>query len=285
MIRLRRQIVIAVCLIPTACNDGRPTYLGSVSPIETVRQCCGKDLHDLPSDARLSLKNAIENIRSAKEPDLRSRAFEPRSIWEYSSGVLVLESEPNEIETETTSIRLIWLGQLGDVRAEVEFSTGPHCYLKNASVRSVAEFELPLLELDVDCREALKADYTRQVYSVIENRFDLIRLEGHDGLPRRNLYYAGNLACGPPPIEQSPEQWEADLYSSDRARVLRSLVWFAGERAAGDVSKDLHSIVGQPPLSILVKEVLARPAVRQRIRDLSRGDHEWERQQADLVLR
>jgi|HubBroStandDraft_4_1064222.scaffolds.fasta_scaffold359754_1 hypothetical protein len=290
MVCLRRQLMAAICLLQLGCSEAKQTIFGPAPPMETVRRFCGKDLCVVEKDALQSLQDAVEKIRSGIASERVGRDFEPRFIWEYKAtseeaGCLVLECEPPTVENETTSIRLVWLDHAGNVRTEAEFATGHHCYLTDASLRSVEGFSFPVIVLKVDCRQAAGLDYSRQYYAPIENRFDLIRLEGRDAQAHRNLYYATHLACGPPPVEQSAEQWETDLCSMDRARVLRSLVWLAGDQSVGAVSEHRGHSIGDPAQTILAEKVRERPAVIQRVLELAHSDKAWEQEAARLVSR
>jgi hypothetical protein len=285
---VRPLLVTAICLLQLGCSDAKQTIFGPPPPLETVRRFCGKDLRGAAKDDLQSLQEAVEKIRSGTTSNKADQDFEPRYVWEYGTsgekvGCLVLECEPSTVENETTSIRLVWLDHAGSVRTEVEFTTGDHCYLSNATSRAVDGFEFPIIVLDVDCREGAGSDYSRQYYTVVGNRFDLIRLEGRDSRARRNLYYANHLACGPPTVEQSADQWQMDLSSTDRARILRALVWLAGDRSAAAASEHRGHSIGDPPQTILAEKVRARPAVVQRILELSHSDKTWEREAAGLV--
>jgi len=74
-----------------------------------------------------------------------------------------------------------------------------------------------------------------------------------------------------------------DLGSTDRARILRALVWLAGDRSAAAASEHRGHSIGDPPQTILAEKVRARPAVVQRILELSHSDKAWEREAAGLV--
>ena len=100
----------------------------------------------------------------------------------------------------------------------------------------------------------------------------------------RNRYYVNHFACGPTLPKQTQVEWEADVLSGDRLRVLRALVWLGGVHWEGqppDKSEIQHEQADQIEL---VRGVRANQKIADELRVLATSEDRWIREAAALAV-
>lgn len=122
-------------------------------------------------------------------------------------------------------------------------------------------------------------DVRHQLYSVIDGRVALLRLEGPNGESLNNNYIVPNATIGPPVPERSLEAWEAALQSENPAEVLRTLFWLGGEH---DVEG--RSYVTEEDRVVLVAGLRKSERVRKSIAALEGSSDPWIREAARMAL-
>src|SRR5262249_54083627 len=123
----------------------------------------------------------------------------------------------------------------------------------------------------------------KQIYARIGNRFDLVRLEDARRKATRNNYYVNHFACGPGIPKQTPAEWEAEVLSGDRMRILRALVWLGGAHWEGKPpakTETQHEPVEQIEL---VRSVRANQKVVAKLKALIKSDDRWLSEAAALA--
>jgi hypothetical protein len=176
-------------------------------------------------------------------------------------------------------VRFTALNDSGKVIAEATFKTLSRHSIVDYKLQPLKGVEYPLILLQT----GYGAYEGKQYYALIGRRFDLVRLEGYDGKAKRN-YYCGRRECGPVIPKQTDQEWEADLTSNDRLRVLRALVWLGGiQRDAQPADLELFQAEDQEDMD-LVRKVRERKNVMARLRKLGESKDQWEREAAQLAL-
>lgn len=124
----------------------------------------------------------------------------------------------------------------------------------------------------------------REYYAVSGGTFALIRLEGSNGEPGRNIYHAPNLRVGSAFSGRTEEQWEAELLADDPGRNLQALVWLAGIHL--DTSRAPNPNFHHEPMveATLAAAVRKRPAVVKRLAELTKSEHQWLKDGAILAV-
>jgi hypothetical protein len=274
-------IAASACLLLGGCRDVKPETPFKNPDAETVESYCGRKLADLNSDELRPLNDALARLCPGRGRIKVGVVLRPAYVWKFSQGrepvgCLVLESGSTDLIPGTTDMRLTVVDNGGRIRSESEFTTGWRSSLKEARLMPVVGVEFPVLALRAP--PVRGNDQTGQFFTLIDDRFDLIRLEDKSGATIRNYYWGNRSGCGQDPPAQSDEQWEADLRTGDRARVLRALVWLGG-------THDLSKVAAGPGLQASVLKVRARPGVAKRLSELAEAGNKWEREAAALALR
>src|SRR5262249_26453677 len=264
-----------------ASSDDRLTTPRRHPDLELIERYIGKEFSRAFSDEARPLEDALARLIPDRVHNDRPLLLKlrPAFVWRFGPNsealnCLVLERDRVMSMPSTTQIRLTLLGGDGRLVSEAKFDVGGrNNFLKAACLKSIAGVEFPLVDLEADARSP---DRAHLYCTLIDDRFDLIRLEGREGGAGRNHYFANCSCSGPLPPGQTDKQWEADLLSGNRARVLRALVWLGGihDLRAGNESKG-----GSAP------KVRERPAVTAKLRELAERGEKWEREAAKLALR
>jgi hypothetical protein len=233
---------LAALTLVLASLLGLPLMISRVMPISPAltvekRQALrviwsyvGRDLKEANKRELSPLLAALRNLDEERESFFRERVrylqndkltFEdsemavgpyPRYVWAFGQvgrphGFLVLDADTTSGHPGYTGIRLTVSDRNGVVQGRAEFTTGWRCYLRVAELTSMAGVQNPVIVLQTVGRGTAH----RQFYAHIGDRFELVRLEGEEGVASRNQYWLSHWLSGPCPPQQSAEQWEADL--------------------------------------------------------------------------
>jgi hypothetical protein len=279
---------LAVFLFATTVRV--PSRLRENPWLSVLKKYCGRDMDEESEDQLNQLSNALRQLDLSREipppmsEDQHGLHLRTQRVWQVGrdsvqSGYLVFDRNHQKLHPGTTWIQLTLFDLAGAIQAKSEFSTGWRLYLSSAGVEQHAGIEFPVIALEIYFGR------TRQFYTLIDDRFDLIRLEGSDGTATSNRYYVNHFRCGPRPPQQSAEQWESDLVSGERARVLRALVWLGGHHALplkeGEKRDHQYEDYVQAELA---RRVRARTGVVARLKELADRGDKWEREAAQLTL-
>ena len=107
---------------------------------------------------------------------------------------------------------------------ELTFRTGHRCYLRDVSVFKTIKGNLILRLI----RVPFGPHVTKQYYAYAGDHFDLVRLEDFERQCRAELILHKAFPMWARRAKQGEVDWEADLLSTDRLKVLRALVWLGG---------------------------------------------------------
>ncbi len=179
---------------------------GSADPdaFRQFKAYVGQDLSHLyeQENQRRELLGAIAKLVPGRQYN-KHDDYDPRYIWEFARGVddhssyLLLEVDYlGSVQPGSSPLRLTLFGNMGELISEHKFDTGYRCYLAEACLQD-AGHDGPLLVLETE-EVGLGPDWVKQYYARIGERFDLIRLEDHNGAVCRNSYYDVRMA-GPLP--------------------------------------------------------------------------------------
>jgi WD40 repeat protein len=258
--------------------------------LNTLKSYRGKELKDLEADGDepRRLYAAIKSLI----PNREYRGFfdyVPWHIWEFTKqgeepSYTLFEANTSLPQPGSTRIRITLLDSMGQVLSETQFDTGHRCYMQGVKLESLVEGEYPAIVLETGSGFGPGPDVPKQYYARIGNRIDLVRIENSARTATRNTYYRRHDHTGPPIPVQTAAEWESDLRSRNRLKVLRALVWLGGvhwELRPGESADPQMEDVQQVRL---VRKLRKRPAVLARLRELVNGKEEWERQAAQLAL-
>jgi hypothetical protein len=259
------------------------TYRGSLEPLSAYR---GKELANLDE---IEAKELLATIRKLV-PDREYRFwfdFWPWYVWEFPNKgrpiLLLFEVDNTSPHPGSSGIRITVFEKTGNAPSESEFWTGHRCYLGAVSLDKIFDDQDPLIVLETGLGGGPGPNVQKQIYARIGNRFDLIRLEDGHGKATRNTYYVNHFACGPMIPTQTQAEWEADVLSGDRFRILRSLVWLGGVHWEGkppDKSENQHEQAEQIEL---VRSVRASKKVADKLKVLATSEDRWVREAAALA--
>ncbi len=255
-------------------------------PLDVIKGYCGRELEKLNEAQAKELLAAITTL----VPNRTYRDwfdFRPWFVWDFSNGeqplLLLLEVDNTHPHPGSTGIRITVFDKSGNVQSETAFWTGHRCYMRRICLEDQAKGQQPILVIETGPGAGPGPNVQKQVYARLGDRFDLVRLENSDGTATRNQYYIGHFACGPEIVKQTERDWEADVLSSDRMRILRALVWLGGSHwdlREGDIPENQHEAFEQVQL---VHQVRGRPKVVTRLKELCKSEDLWLREAAQLA--
>jgi hypothetical protein len=248
----------------------------------------GKNLRELDEKKKEELLGVIQRL-IPKRKYRDQFDFTPWSVCAFTkpggdSAALLFDVNNTLPHPGCTLIRLTLFDASGKVLSEMEFGTGHRCYLYSAALKQLGKDEYPVLLLKTEIGAGPGPDIAKQYYARIGGRFDLVRLEGSGGKATRNDYYGKGFACGPAVPKQTEAQWEADLLSPKRMRVLRALVWLGGAHSNAKPGEKLGRQAEDLEQVQLVRRTREREKVVIRLRELSKSADQWLREGAKLAL-
>jgi hypothetical protein len=276
------------------------TVAGRAAALEAIKECRGKDLSELEPDQIRPLLTHLSKLGVKCAYPSHVDQYGPWYVWDFKkkgqpplyllfeAGKQMRANVGNQIvrihpHPGSTPISLTLLDDSGKVVSETDLTTGWRCYLRQARLEPALEEDYPLVVLETELGSGPGPDIGRQYYAWVGQRFDLVRLEDSGGAATRNRYYIKHWRCGHEIAKLTEAEWEADLTSADRVRVLRALVWLGGlhwdlrgNTADGRSNED-------PDQVLLWRDVLARQKVIARILELLNSEDLWLRQAAQLA--
>lgn len=283
------------CIIAGGCTSSD----AKSKAISALKECRGKELHTLEKDRGRELLDHMAALGIKRDLDELNR-FGPWHVWDFSKSgepplyLLVEAGKKMTLEDRektrrvhphpgTTSITLTLLDDSGKVTAKTDLATGWRCYLEEFKLHPVGKNDDPVLKLATELGSGPGPDIRSQYYARIGERFDLVRIENAAGKATRNQYYIKHFRSGPKVAQLTEGEWEADLLSNDRLKVLRTLVWIGGfhwdlQASYGDQRQCEDAEQVQ-----LWQKVLKRQKVIDRIRDLTKSEDHWLREAAELA--
>jgi hypothetical protein len=282
-------ISLAVPLLLLSGKMQLPIHEANWREVRTITDSAGKDLDEYDREQMSSLITALsrlDNVEREKEPIIF--AFRPQRVWlstVHREGFTVLETEFGLPHPSAPGIRLTSFTHTGFVHAHSEFTSGWRCYPRTAELRRVNEIAEPLVVVNTF---PFGPNIYREYYAIVEDRFDLIRLENDHGDSVRNRYYVRHFQCGPGVPKQSEEQWEAELRGEDRVKVLRALLWLGGHHIKSvrpDTLDNHRQQMEDMTQADLVHRIRARPLVIKRLQELKEKGDSWEQEMAEQCLK
>lgn len=287
------MLSVLAAMVLSGCNRGpqvgdvpaQPgeSYRGSLEPLDAYR---GKELAKLNEAQAKDLLATIKKLVPGREYR-HWFDYRPWHVWEFpNKGQIILvlfEVDNTRPHPSSTGIRLTVFEKTGNGLNESEFSTGHRCYMGAVSLEKQANGQDPLIVLETGAGAGPGPDVQKQYYARIGNRFDLVRLEDSGGWATRNTYYVNHFACGPAVPKQTSKEWETDLLSEDRMRVLRTLVWLGGVHWDGTLPDKSDQQSEATEHIELVRSVRANKKVAEKLRILATADDRWVSEAAVLA--
>ncbi|MHC5055593.1 MAG: hypothetical protein ACYTKD_12850 [Planctomycetota bacterium] len=294
---------IAACVLASAligCGaDSRhwveqETFCG---PFQTLSNMRDADLQELLADESFDASALAECARG----DFR--------VWQFMEGkdftpdaVYVALQAYRAPHPGSTRVRITVISGDGKVLSTTRFTTGHRAYLWDAHVERPDaakspvfweaycdradrgdEGEFPVLVLDTSDRSGPGPDYAKQYYVLIDGGGHLVRVEGPAGRATRNDYDFPKRRCGPLPPWRTRTEFESDLMSGDRWKLLRALLWLGGKHDEGPLQEQADDS-GDRRLTEIYRDVAKREDIIERVRSLSEHKDEWIREAAQLAL-
>jgi hypothetical protein len=259
----------------------------SRAALDTLKAHLGKDLTKLEKDQVEELLRTITKLL----PKRHYRDwfdFRPWRVWEFQEKGerpfwLLLDVDNTRPHPGSTGIRITELDDAGKALSETTFWTGHRCYMRRIKWEKVVDGEFSLLLLEIGFGAGPGPNIYKQYYAKVGSRFDLVRLEDFDGNATRNRYYVRHFACGSAIPKQSEAEWEADLRSRDRLKVLRALVWLGGTHWDLQAKDKPETQVEDFAEINLVRKVRANKKVVTRLKELANSEDRWLREAAQLA--
>ncbi len=240
-----------------------------------------QDLEMLDEQSVRVVKRAIDKTTGQSRPP-EWVEFEPRLFRKISNSngepaYILVEQEPRLTIPGWSIIRVQIFDTAGKVLSRAEFSSGNRIDIIAMRLLKNYWFKSDVLRIDGE------SDFTRhpyhQYYMVVGNELRLVYLEV-DGHVCANSYTDPRLTIGPR-LNLSADEWEADLQSTDDARVLSALTWLEGQHWNGEESpydEDRHD-------AEKVTSLRARDSVRRRLTDLTKSTNYFIQLAAEAIAK
>jgi hypothetical protein len=295
-----KGLAVAAFLISTLYLKWTVPLETATAAMEVIKGYCGRDLRNLEPDQIRDLLGHLSTLGLEYDPDLVAR-YGPWNVWdfgrkeepplyllfeagkkrEFRSGNQVIRLHPHP---SATRVYMTLLDGSGKVVSQTGLTTGWRCYLRDARLQPIGDGDYPLVVLETELGGGPGPDVGRQYYAWVgQQNFDLVRLEDTRGGATRNRHYIEHFRCGPEIAWQTVEEWEADVCSADRWRVLRALVWLGGFHwDLKPNGTDVRQYEDADQVHVL-RKVRAREKVIARLRDLVESDDPWLREAARLA--
>jgi len=258
-----------------------------------LQRVVGDDLRQMKRDdpERQAIVALIQRLIPGRE---YRRVFDyvPWYVWEFpaqgrESSYVLFEADTSGPHPGSTPVRLTLFSAAGRVLSETQFTTAHRCYLRDVALSGRLSEGYPVIVLKTGSGPGPGPDIGKQYYARIGDRFDLVRLEAGDRAARRNRNYITHFTAGPAVPVLTEDEWEAELRSDDRFRVLRALVWLGGAHynykpdEVPDPGDEQHEDLGQV---LVVRSVRQNAAVVARLQELAAGTDLWQAEAAKLAM-
>ncbi len=255
--------------------------------LEWLEPYLDRDLSELGPNEKEDLACGVEAILPAWVYD-ETWGFHPWHIWKLQldgkTVYWILDYFGPIVHPGSSQLRVVALGVDGKQLAESTFKAGYRCYAQAARLAKPVDPHCPLLILDTSNGWGPGPGIGAQCYTMIGDSFALVRLEDPAGSPLRNDYSLKGRECGPALPKQTASEWEGDLLSDDRQKVLRALVWLGGVHWDGRTDRQDPGLREDSDATRLVRRVREKSHVETRLRELAGSNDRWEREAAVLAL-
>ena len=268
--------------------------------IEVLKAYRGKDLRELEPDRVRWLLGQMSVLGLKREYQDDVDGYGPWYVWDFRSRdepprhLLIEARKKRKVTVDDkvvfthyhpsyTPISITVLDEGWEVVSETHLTTGWRCYLRAINLQSVVD-DYPLVVLETELGSGPGPDIRRQYFAWIGQRFDLVRLEDSDGNATRNRYHIKHFRSGPKVVDLTEPEWEAELLSTNRARVLRALTWLGGIHWDLKFEHGGNTQQWEDPIQVqLWRAVRGRQKVATRIKELLKSDDRWLHEAAKLA--
>lgn len=271
--------------------------------VERLQSYLGQDLRALSKDEQIKFDDLIGRL--APDAKVFQRPDPPRTwnpmdwlthlrakpssgltrswyLWRVVDGqgrsrLVLFQATPPWYMPGDSSARIFVFDVDGRRLSNCDFSTGWRITIENARWLEDSGHGFPCLVV-CSAPDLGGPDLASQYYAFFEDSFILVRIEDNTGAIVPVDYRSPNY-IGPSVPGRTAQQWEAALRSSDRAEVLRTLVWLGGHHSDPAFRGDGVTVERFEQAS-LVLEARARPGLRQAVEDLANSEDRWVREAA-----
>jgi hypothetical protein len=302
--RCRAWVVFAVC--GASLLLGTAFYFSNRSPVQRLQPYLGRDLRTLPDGDQAKFDALVGQLapeaRRFFVPDhpqtwdpgdwqayLASKPHTPwgfpRSwyLWRVADGqgqqrLVLFQGRPLVMIPDASSAHVFVFDADGHLLTKSHFLTGYRISMDDASWLTDSGHGFPCL-LVRSTASINGLDVACQYYALLQDSFALVRLEDSAGALVQVDYHSPDHTIGPPVPQRTPEEWEAVLRSSDRAEVLRTLLWLGGSHSDPPL-EDMGLSV--EPFEDATRALVTRrrAGVCSAVESLTRSEDGWMREAA-----
>jgi hypothetical protein len=256
-------------------------YFSEPSAWQVLLSFENQDLEGLDEASVRVVKRAIDMTTGTSRPP-EYMEFEPRLFRKISNSdgeprYILVEEEPKLMIPGWSIFRAHIFDNAGRVLSSTEFSTGNRIEIIAMGLRKNYWFKSEVLRLDGETD--LTRDPCHQYYTVVGNELRLVYLEIDDHV-YSNSYTDPRLTVGPR-LNLSAGDWEADLQSTDDARVLSALIWLGGDHWNGQEAPYDEDRADAEKVTSL----RARDSVRRRLADLTNSKNYFIKNTAEAIAK
>jgi hypothetical protein len=240
-------------------------------------------------------KEKLNSLIKAKLPDKYHerqetffRGYEPWHVWrnifsEDQKGFILLQARPIRMVPDDSEVTVHFFNESERLISSIDIATGWRMSPTSANLHFEPAINGQVIEVE-SAPTINGRDVRRQIYSPIDGRIALVRLEDSDGKVVSNFYHAPNHTIGPDVPKRTADEWEAALNAPRPTEVLEALIWLGGTHR--DPATD-EKQVSQEDLesASLAAEVRKRLGVRNLVRAMSENRQGWVREAAELALK
>jgi hypothetical protein len=313
--RFRRRWLYGALLIVGCCALAAARIGPSRrAVVERLQPYLDRDLRDLSEDEQIEFDNLVGHLAASAKvfhyPDppqtrdagdwlayLRAKPSAPLSrswyLWRVVDGqgrprLVLFQGTPLWFIPGSSSARIFVFDARGHLLTECAFPTGWRITIAGARWLEDSGHGFPCL-LVVSVPNFGGADVVAQYYAFLDETFALVRMVDSTGNVVPVNYHSPNHTIGPAVPERTAEQWEAAVRSSDRAEVLRTLVWLGGGHSDPPLRTWKEYGVERFEDASRALEARARPEVRSAVEALTRSEDHWvweaAREASDVMQR
>lgn len=256
-------------------------YFSEPSAWKVLLSFENQDLENLDEQSMRAVKHAIDATTPPVDPT-RYSDFEPRLFRKISNSdgeprYVLVEEQPMWSIPGAEKFRAHIFDTTGRVLSGGEFFTGNRIYIMAMGLKKNYWLKSEVLRLDGETMFGPPAFH--QYYMVIGNELRLVYLDSN-GRVDYNEYLYPSLTIGPR-INLSADEWEADLQSTDDARVLSALTWLGGSHWSGqEPPYDDDRANGEK-----VTKLRARESVSRRLAELTNSPNYFVKRAADAIVK
>ena len=259
-----------------------------------------RDLDEADSEVLISLLERFfpEYIES-------SSILSPFYLWRFrdQDGVtryLILDGEDLQRIPGNSKAGVHIFTETGELVVTSEFLTGYRIGIRDARLIEDSIIDVPVLE--ITSQPMTGRNIRKQFYGLLRDRVLLERLEDDRHKIARNMYTERHYIIGPEVLNRPAEDLEAVLRADAHANILALLTWMSGIHGNNKLRSEIDDSldqrnggydkinearvtfhVGVSKYNEIIRDLLERQFVKERLSQLRNSENQWIREAAQLV--